>query len=454
MNSPITNPRIIIIGAGPTGIGAGHRLSELGYDNWLIYEKNNYVGGHSSTHRDEKGFLWDEGGHIIFSHYQYFDRFIEQTLGHDYYQHQRESWVKLPQAWVPYPFQNNLRHLPAGDQLNCLSGLLDAKAENSRPNNFKEWITRSFGQGIADLFMLPYNFHVWATPLEKMSFNWIAERVSVVDFKPLLKNVILGQDEVPWGPNSLFKFPKYDGTAAIYRRAADKYRSKLKLNQELVSIDFDKKTVSFRDGSSDSYDYLINAMPLPQLFGRAASAPVEQLQASRELLTNNTMVIGFGLEKVIKTSKCWVYFTPESAPFYRLTFFHNYSPFNVPEGNVEKYSSLMCEVSYSDHKPIDREKIVEQCLEALINNGIIDQEDREKVVSVATYDINNAYPVPTLNRDEILSKLQPWLMSKGVLSRGRFGSWKYEISNMDHCFMQGVEAVDYILYQKPESTWN
>ena len=48
--------RIVIIGAGPTGLGAAWRLQELGYSNWAIYEKNSYVGGLAASFIDEKGF--------------------------------------------------------------------------------------------------------------------------------------------------------------------------------------------------------------------------------------------------------------------------------------------------------------------------------------------------------------------------------------------------------------
>ena len=40
-----TNPRFIIIGAGMAGVLSGIRLREAGYDDWVVYEKGDSVGG-------------------------------------------------------------------------------------------------------------------------------------------------------------------------------------------------------------------------------------------------------------------------------------------------------------------------------------------------------------------------------------------------------------------------
>src|SRR5262249_43706319 len=63
------------------------------------------------------------------------------------------------------------------------------------------------------------------------------------------------------------------------------------------------------------------------------------------------------------------------------------------------------------------------------------------------------YPTPFVGRDELLEKIDPELRQSGIFSRGRFGAWKYEVSNQDHSVMMGVEAVDHILCETPESTY-
>jgi hypothetical protein len=64
--------------------------------------------------------------------------------------------------------------------------------------------------------------------------------------------------------------------------------------------------------------------------------------------------------------------------------------------------------------------------------------------------LEHGYPIPTLGRDSVLSKALPWLRENSIWSRGRFGSYKYEVGNQDHSLMLGVECIDNILFGAKE----
>jgi protoporphyrinogen oxidase len=450
------NKRIVIIGGGPTGLGAAYRLHELGYENWALYEKSDYLGGHACSHVDDHGFVWDEGGHVIFSHYPYFDKLVDDMLGAEENQLVRESWIVKDNSWIPYPFQNNLRYLPKSLQVSCLLGAAKAAAETNHQesSNFRDWILATFGEGIAEAFMFPYNFKVWTTPLEQMSKSWMAERVSVVDFKRLLENVILERDDVAWGPNNKFRFPLYGGTGEIYRRMAQRFPDRVKTGKELVAVDAAGKRVSFSDGTGDTYDVLISTGPLDLLVRMLKPAEGGLMDAVAELHHNNLLVLGLGLEKKIDTGKCWIYFADDDMPCYRATYFSHYSPFNVPKGDTERYSSLMCEMSFRVGETPDPAKEIDRVVDYLIRAKILEESDRSRIVSRYHRTVAYSYPIPTLGRDRALATLQPALLGKGIYSRGRFGAWRYEIGNMDHSVMMGVEAVDHVLAGAKETVFS
>src|SRR5208337_4926556 len=109
-----------------------------------------------------------------------------------------------------------------------------------------------------------------------------------------------------------------------------------------------------------------------------------------------------------------------------------------------------CETSFRVGESPNPEKVFAQVTAGLIRANMLEESDRERVVSRYHRVVGYSYPIPTLGRDRALDILQPALLEKGIYSRGRFGAWRYEIGNMDHSVLMGVEAVNHIVAGEKE----
>ena len=111
---PAEDSYCLIEPTGPTGLGAAKRLHQLhstggasasssSTEPWLLIDAADEAGGLASTDVTQEGFLFDVGGHVIFSHYAYFDDAIKEALPRedDWYELQRVSYVRSKNVWVP-----------------------------------------------------------------------------------------------------------------------------------------------------------------------------------------------------------------------------------------------------------------------------------------------------------------------------------------------------------------
>ncbi len=445
----------LIVGAGPAGLGAAYRLHRLGSESWLVVEGQDGPGGLSRSWRDEAGFTWDLGGHIVFSKQQAFNRMLEEVLPGGLLRHERRAYVRLGGRDVPYPLQNNLHRLPDGLREECLRGLEEAAAGAAaagaaRPADFAGWAEQSFGPGVVRHFLKPYNRKLWRCELEELSADWVGERVARPDPAKVLAEARAGRDDVGWGPNSAFLFPRAGGTGAIWSALAGSLPSgRVRFGAAVAGIDLAGRTCRLASGEELAYENLVATLPLDELAAMTGDRGL--ISAASALRRNCVDVFGLGLAgrpPAELAGKCWMYFPEERPPYYRVTVFSHYSPANVPD--PDSTWSLMAEVSSAPGRPAPEP--------AWLGIRVVDSLKAERLMPADARVLSqwhrraeHAYPLPTVARNAALAAIVPPLEDRGVWPRGRFGAWRYEAGNMDHCFMQGVEVVGRICRGEPET---
>ncbi len=449
------DPRIVVIGAGPTGLGAAYRLVELGYRNFIVLEADSEPGGLARSVRSAGGFHYDIGGHVLFSHYDYFDRLFDSLVGDRCRRLHREAWILFQDRLIPYPFQHHLRYLPGPILKECLDGL--AARISTRVTgpwtDFEDFLVSAFGTGVARHFMLPYNRKVWARPPAELGTYWLGERVAPLVLADVVRQIAMGQDGAKWGPNAEFKYPM-GGTGQLFLLLHQRVRQWVRLAAPVISVDPCRRELELPGGEAVPYDLVLSTMPIDRLIGCLnPAAPSDVIDRANRLRHTGTLVVGIGIAHPSPSTKNWIYFPDQTVPFHRVTYLSNYSDDMVPDPG--RQYSLLAEVSYSQRLPGNLTSISDEVIDGLLRAGILPAAHREAILDTHVIDRPYTYPVPTTDRETLLPDIHQYLELQGIYSRGRFGAWRYEVGNMDHAVAQGVEWVDRMLLGQSakELTW-
>lgn len=456
-----TDVDLLIVGSGPTGLGAAWRAASRHASDWswTLVDGATHPGGLAASVTDRHGFTWDLGGHVLYSHYPQFDELLDELLGSDWVVHERAGWIHTHGRFIPYPIQRNIRHLPTAELLRCLEGLLAIHGrEPALAADFETWLQAGFGAGLVEVFFRPFNRKMWAHEPREMACDWTRSRsgsrnanVPLVDLAAVLRTVVLGTDDRGWDAAARFRYPAAGGTGAIWQALANALPAdRVHYGRGVIAVDAGGRTATLSDGATIRYGAMVSSMPLDELLRMLSDQP-ELTRRAAELDYASTQLVGIGVEGTLPVElqdKYWLYFPEPDVPFHRASVLSNYSPANVPD--PRQHWSLLCEVNDHPSSRRDPARVVAGCVGAVRRTFNLPEH---AIVSRWHHRLERGYPVPTLRRDRVLAATQPQLRDLGIYSRGRFGGWRYEVSNQDHAFMQGVEAVDAILIGAPEVTY-
>jgi UDP-galactopyranose mutase len=301
------------------------------------------------------------------------------------------------------------------------------------PRNFKEFIYKVWGAGIARHFAIPYNQKLWAVPLDEMETSWLGGRVPLPNLEEMIEGA-LSPVPKPMGPNARFGYPLVGGFQALMDGFLPHLRGELRLNTRIVRVSPARRTATFADGTTVRYEHLVSTLPLPRLIALAGDeVPAEIQGAARALRHVSVRCVNIGVGRPNITDKHWIYY-PEETVFHRIFVQGNASPHCNPPGGF----GFTCEITYSPSKPLpcDGDDLIRRCIADAVAVGFIRADD--PIWAANQVDLPVAYVVYDHGRAENVERIRAWLADHDIVLAGRYSEWEYY--NSDHAFIAGRKA--------------
>ena len=420
-----------ILGAGLTGLTLGSLIQDC-----EILEKNSDCGGLCRS-LEEEGFTFDWGGsHIIFSKDQEVLDFMLEKLGDNIVKRRRNTKILYKGNYVKYPFENGLSELPLQDNFECLRGFINVLIKtNTKPGNFKEWLYATFGDGIAEKYLVPYNEKIWNYDLTKMSAWWVEGRVPKPPVEDIIKSS-LGIETEGYQHQLHFYYPKEGGINALIDCLERESKDKLIKKFEVNTIKREDNNWIVSNGTeSRRYDNIIATHPLFELIHALEDVPAEVYNALHGLRYNSLITVMLGLNVAHLNEYSWLYIPDRDCLAHRVAFPSNYSEAVAPDGK----SAVVAEITYNSGDSVDRmpdEEIIARTIEELHRNEII---DKDTVCFAKAMWTRYAYVIYDLEYEKRIAAIKRFLNDVGIHLVGRFAEFKY--LNMDACVRNAKDFV-------------
>jgi protoporphyrinogen oxidase len=428
-----------ILGGGLSGITLARLLHERG-DNVIILEAEPVCGGLCRS-RSDQGFTFDIGGsHIIFSRDTDVLMFMRQMIAGNEQCNDRNTKIFYKQQFVKYPFENGLAELPPDDRFFCINAFVKnlialEKGEVPLPKNFREWIYVTFGAGIAECYMVPYNEKIWKYPTELMSFHWVDGRIPRPPVEDIIKSAI-GIETEGYSHQAVFSYPLDGGIGALVTGIAKTVLPSIRTGFHVRSVKKSGTAWCISDGETEiKADRIISTIPVQHLLPCLEGVPADVMDACQALIYNSLICVNIGIKGPLPPIS-WMYIPDKKlGKTNRLSFPSNFSRHAAPEG----CSAILAEIT---HQPSD--EIAEMSDKALIDEvkmmltamGIC-KEDQIVFTSVEHQPF--AYVVYDLNYQKNIAIVKEYCQSHGIPLVGRFSQFEY--LNMDGCIRSVMDFV-------------
>jgi protoporphyrinogen oxidase len=453
----------VILGGGPCGLAAAWHLARRGARP-IVLEREDLVGGLCATH-ERSGWRFDLGGHRFVSGDAELSRWIEGLLGSELLERERRSVVLHDGRCFRYPLEAGdlVRNLGLRENAEAMVGYLRARARRGRAvrdegrdeASFEDWVCARFGRPLYERFFGPYTQKLWGIPASRISADWAAERISLLDLKDVALR-LAGLRRTPTRTYARrYLYPRL-GMGQLYAVVADDIARQggvVRTGVRVVGLEMEgRRATAVRIETAHGAERipvgeLLSTVPLPDLVRMLRpELPGDLDRAAAALRFRALTFVNLMLGREDFSENTWMYVASGALSTSRIQEPKRRSPSMAPAGRT----SLMLEVPCNVGDATWRAGVDELRDRGLRELGALGFEVRD-VLDAFCVRVPHGYPVYHCGYDRdrraLLGEVERFA---NVRTAGRQGLFRYVF--MDAAMRMGIHAAEQMLAGRRDGT--
>lgn len=426
--------KVTILGGGLASVSLAYFLQNRSDIHEIeIIEKEESLGGLCRTF-NSFGIQYDIGPHIIFSKDQEILQIMNVVLGDNIsYLRRSNQILYYNNEFIQYPFENDLSKLPKDDLNYCINGFINNPYESYEATSMLQFFLKTFGEGITNLYLRPYNEKIWKIDPAFMDTQ-IVERIPKPPKEDILRSAA-GETVEGYTHQLYFSYPKRGGIEALLNAFAQRLGSK-------VIIHTDQKIRFIRKYSHSKFivetqdkeyitDHIVSTIPVNLLTKMYTSdsfeSNIQSVYKAADSLRYNSIIIAIVNVVGDKLGDNFAFMLPD-----KKVIFHRISKLDFLGSNYhqDNSSTFMVEITYRKNDLIDTVddgEVTSRIIDGMKTLNIISSENDVNFTSVQRFEY--AYVIYDLNHRRNMDLLISYFNKEGITLHGRFG--RFEYLNMD-----------------------
>lgn len=429
--------KTLILGAGLSGITTAYFLQQnSGYDDITLLEMESVPGGLCRSIR-KRNYIYDIGPHILFSKDKEMLQLMLSVLDEGRNDLRRSNKILYKQRQVQYPFENDLSKLPPDDLNYCINAFIHNPYEDYKSTNMIQFFLKTFGEGITNVYLRPYNEKIWKYDPAFMNTSMV-DRIP----KPTsdeIRRSAAGETVDGYVHQLYFSYPARGGIAAVpngFLRRLDKNKCRVCVNSTVNRVEKVRNgfRVSTKEGGVFEAEQIISTIPVQALTAAYGGVPEDICQSVRNL-RYNSIAIAFVKTPYDLCGDNYAFMIPDKNVIFHRISKMDFLGTAYHHGNEATY---MVEVTYRENDKIDILNEMEfrrQIIQGMMDIGFAKDADDVDIIDITRYPY--AYVIYDLNHSANMEKIRMYYADQNIILNGRFGNFEYW--NMDRILRESYE---------------